>query len=86
MTSHKFKPLRKSKGKKRKEIDEISRKEIVKTFLDFKDNKYSKIFDREYFYFNKQGIILTNIDSSRKGFECEKKSINLDPVKNCPRR
>lgn len=79
--SNKFQLLKKNKGKKRKEIDEKSKKDIVKTFLEFKNNEYSKVFDREYFYFNKQGIILTNVDVSGKGFECEKKSLKLDPVK-----
>ncbi len=79
--SNKFKFLKKNKGKKRKEIDEESKKDIVKTFLEFKNNGYSKVIDREYFYFNKQGIILTNIDSSGNSFKYEKKSIKLDPVK-----
>ena len=79
--SNKFQLLKKNKGKKRKEIDEDSKKDIVKTFLEFKDNGYAKVFDRDYFYFNKQAIILTNVDVNGKGFECDKKSLKLDPVK-----
>ena len=79
--SSKFQLLKKNKGRKRKEIDEDSRKDILKTFLEYKDNGYSKVFDRDYFYFNKQGIMLTNVDVSGKGFECEKKNLKLDPVK-----
>jgi len=79
--SNKFQLLKKNKGKKRKEIDEESKKDIVKTFLEFKDNSYSKVFDREYFYFNKQALFLTNTDVEGKIFECDKKTLELDPVK-----
>lgn len=82
--SKKFKLLKKNRGKKRKEIDEASKKDILKTLLEFKDNEYAKIFDREYFYFNKQAIILTNIDSEGKSFEKflnGKKSLKLIPDK-----
>lgn len=61
--SEKFKPLKKNKGSKRKEIDEVSRLEIVETLARFVDNDYARVFEKEFFYFNKQGIILTNIDS-----------------------
>ena len=67
--SNKFKLLKKNKGKKRKEIDGASKKDIVKTLLKFEDNEYAKVFDREYFYYNKQAIILTNIDSEGRSFE-----------------
>ncbi|HRG77798.1 MAG TPA: N-6 DNA methylase, partial [Leptospiraceae bacterium] len=67
--SEKFKPLKKSKGSKRKEVDEESRLDIVKTLNKFKDNEYARVFDKEYFYFNKQAIMLTNIDEDGKTFE-----------------
>ncbi len=79
--SSKFQLLKKNKGKKRKEIDEENRKNIVKTFLDFKDNDYAKVFDRDYFYFNKQSIILTNVDINYKYFNFDKKSLKLEPIK-----
>jgi len=79
--SSKFKLLKKNKGKKRKEIDEESKKEILNTLLEFKNNDYAKVFDREYFYFNKQAITLTNVDVNGKGFECEKKKLKLDVKK-----
>ena len=79
--SSKFRLLKKNKGQKRKEIDEEKKKEIVKTFLEFKNNSYSKVFDKEYFYFNKQGITLTNVDVNGKIFECDKKSLKLNPTK-----
>jgi len=79
--SKKFKLLKKNKGKKRKEIDKKSREDILKTLLEFKDNEYAKVFNREYFYFNKQAIILTNIDSEGRSFERYlngKKSLKLN--------
>ncbi|MEG5140677.1 MULTISPECIES: HsdM family class I SAM-dependent methyltransferase [unclassified Microcoleus] len=66
--SEKFKPLKKSKGSKRKEIDEVSRLEIVETLAQFVDNDYGRVFDQEFFYFNKQGIMLTNVDEQGKTF------------------
>lgn len=79
--SKKFKLLKKNRGKKRKEIDEASKKDILKTLIKFEDNEYAKVFDREYFYFSKQAIILTNIDSEGRSFEKYlngKKSLKLD--------
>lgn len=67
--SEKYKPLKKSKGSKRKEIDEISRMEIVDTLTNYVDNDYAKVFEKEFFYFNKQGIMLTNVDVSGESFE-----------------
>lgn len=67
--SEKFKPLRKSKGSKRKEVDEASRLEIVATLAAYEDNDYARVFDKEFFYFNKQAIMLTNIDEHGNSFE-----------------
>lgn len=64
--SEKYKPLKKSKGSKRKEIDEASRLEIVNTLTRFADNDYARVFDKEFFYFNKQTILLTNTDADGK--------------------
>jgi type I restriction enzyme M protein len=75
--SEKFKPLKKSKGSKRKEIDETSRLEIVETLTNYVDTDYAKVFDKEYFYYNKQGIMLTNVDEQGKSFE-----LNLKEGKN----
>ncbi len=47
--SSKFKNLHKNLGEKGKEITEENRKEIVKLYMDFKENKYSKIFDTTFF-------------------------------------
>jgi len=81
----KFKLLKKNKGKKRKEVDATSRKDIVQTLLDFKENDFTKIFDKEYFYYNKQAIQLTNLDYQDRTIESllepKKKSIKLIPIK-----
>jgi type I restriction enzyme M protein len=92
--SEKFKPLNKSKGKKRKEVDEKNRLDIVKTLEDFKNNDYAKVYNKEFFYFNKQALMLTNLDENGKtiesvlpirktqnGDEKRDKSIKLDLVK-----
>ncbi|MBL4760756.1 MAG: N-6 DNA methylase [Mariprofundaceae bacterium] len=66
--SEKFKPLKKSKGSKRKEVDETNRLDIVATLTAYQDNDYAKVFDKEFFYFNKQAIQLTNIDEDGNFF------------------
>lgn len=87
-----FEPLKKSKGKKRKQMNPANRAEIVKTFTAFKDNSYARVFDKWYFYYNKQSIMLTNVDQSgkfiemptkinREGETVEEKSIKLTPIK-----
>ncbi|MGL4503272.1 MAG: HsdM family class I SAM-dependent methyltransferase [Planktothrix sp.] len=83
--SEKFKPLKKSKGSKRKEVDEASRLEIVDTLEKWVDNDYARVFDKEFFYFNKQAIMLTNVDEQGRTFADRlkegKKSLKLNPVK-----
>ena len=82
--SEKFKPLKKCKGSKRKEIDEVSRSEIVETLMKFVDNDYARVFDKEFFYFNKQAIVLTNVDEQGKSFGSQLKGaagLKLKPLK-----
>ena len=83
--SEKFKPLKKNKGSKRKEIDKISRLEVVETLARFEDNEYARVFDKEFLYFNKQAIMLTNVDDEGKSFASHlkegKSSLKLSPVK-----
>jgi type I restriction enzyme M protein len=83
--SEKFKPLKKNKGSKRKEVDEANRLEIVATLEQWVDNDYARVFDKEFFYFNKQAIMLTNMDEQGKTFASRlkegKKSLKLNPVK-----
>jgi len=83
--SEKFKPLKKSKGSKRKEVDQVNRLEIVETLTKYEDIDYAKVFDKEFFYFNKQAIMLTNIDEDGNGFKSKLKdgkiSEKLTPIK-----
>ncbi len=83
--SEKFKPLKKSKGSKRKEVDEANRLEIVEILTKYEDTDYAKVFDKEFFYFNKQAIMLTNIDEDGNSFESKlkqgKTSEKLTPIK-----
>lgn len=83
--SEQFKPLKKSKGSKRKEVDEVSRLNIVATLTAFQDNDYARVFDKEYFYFNKQGIQLTHLDVYGNSFAAQLKedrsSEKLTPIK-----
>lgn len=67
--SEKFSQLKKSKGSKRKEVDEVSRLEIVETLAKYEDNDYARVFDKEFFYFNKQAIMLTNVDEQGNSYE-----------------
>jgi type I restriction enzyme M protein len=85
--SEKFKALKKNKGAKRKEIDEASRQEIVATLTAYQDNAYARVFDKEFFYFNKQAILLTNVDIHGNSFAAQlhtdKSSEKLTPIKLC---
>ena len=81
----KFKLLKKNKGKKRKEVDVASREDIVQTLSSYEENEYTRIYDREYFYYNKQAIRLTNLDYKDRTIESllqpKKKSIKLVTLK-----
>ena len=56
-----WKPLKKSKGDKRREMTSEHREAIVKALTDFVPSNICKIFDREHFYYNKQSLTLTEI-------------------------
>ena len=64
--SNGWKPLKKSKGDKRREMADDHRKAIVDALLKFEDSPISKLYDREYFYYNKQNLILTEVDDNGK--------------------
>jgi len=59
--SNLWKPLKKSKGDKRREMTSEHREAIVKALTDFVPSDICKIFDREHFYYNKQSLTLTEI-------------------------
>ena len=87
-----FIPLKKSKGKKRKEMDLPNRAKIVQAITEFKNNDFAKVFDKWHFYYNKQCITLTNVDENGKaivmptktngeGEIIEEKAIKIKPIK-----
>lgn len=51
-----WKPLRKSLGKKRREIDKDSMLKIVKIYADFKEGKFCKIFPNEEFLYKEYAV------------------------------
>ena len=64
-----YEGLKKSKGKKRKEMVFDNRKTIVDALTNFKDTDYAKVFDKWHFYFNKQAIMLTNLDENGESYQ-----------------
>ncbi len=60
--SNLWKPLKKSKGDKRREMNAEHREAIVNALTDFVPSEICKIFDREHFYYNKQSLTLTEVD------------------------
>lgn len=93
--ANQFSPLNRNKGSKRKEIGELERLSIVDSLLKYEENDYSKVFNKEHFYFNKQAIKLTNVDvngltletllpinkNKKTGEMKRSSSIVLEPVK-----
>ncbi len=101
--SNQWELLKKSKGKKRRQMNAVNRKTIVDAFVNFEDVDYidstteqsrsfPKVFDKWHFYYNKQSIILTNVDENGKAIQMptktnkagetvEEKSIKLNPTK-----
>ena len=53
--------LKKAKGDKRREIPEEGRRRIVEALTAFETSDICKIYDREYFYYNKQSLLLTEV-------------------------
>jgi len=66
-----FAPLKKSRGKKRKEMLKENRDEIVKALADFTDCDFAKVYNKWHFYYNKQSIMLTNVDENGRSYEDE---------------
>ena len=57
-------PLRKSKGDKRREMKAEHRQAILEALINFEESDKCKIYDREYFYYNKQSITLYETNDS----------------------
>lgn len=51
-----WKPLRKSLGKKRREIDRDSIKKITELYYNFEENEYCKIFSKEEFMYKEYAV------------------------------
>lgn len=64
-----FTSLNKNRGKKRKYMESDNRDMIVKALTEFKDNEYSRVFSKWDFYFNKQFVMLTNVDYKGSSYE-----------------
>lgn len=64
--SNGWKLLKKSRGSKRREMLPEHRQKIVDALLSFEDSDIAKVFPKWYFYYNKQGIRLTEVDSEGK--------------------
>ena len=101
--SNQWELLKKSKGKKRRQMNADNRKAIVDAFVNFEDvehfdaetersRSFAKVFDKWHFYYNKQSIILTNVDENGKAIQMptktnkagetvEEKAIKLNPTK-----
>ena len=56
--------LKKAKGDKRREMNPEHRRQIVEALVNFQPNDICKIYDREYFYYNKQSLTLTELDDN----------------------
>lgn len=81
--SNGWSPLRKSKGDKRREMLPTHREEIVNALLNFEDSDICKIYDREYFYYNKQGITLYEVNDNGTSIRetiCTEGLVKLAPV------
>jgi type I restriction enzyme M protein len=84
--------LKKSKGEKRKQMNLSHRTRIVNALSNQEDDDIAKVFEKWHFYYNKQSIMLTNVDEGGKSIEMptktnsagdtiEAKSIKLSPTK-----
>lgn len=61
--------LKKSRGDKRRQMNDEHRAKIVEAFVNGTENEYCKVFSKYNFYYNKQKIVLFNVDSDKKYIE-----------------
>ncbi len=59
-----WQPLKKSKGDKRREMSAEHQMKIVEALKNFEPSDICKIYDREYFYYNKQSLVLTEVSDA----------------------
>ena len=67
--SEKWTALIKNKGSKKRKLAESERTEVVQALTMHQENKFTRVFEKEHFYFNKQAIMLTNVDVNGITFE-----------------
>ncbi len=72
-------PLKKSRGDKRREMNEENRSKIVEAFVNGKENSFCKILSKYEFYYNKQKLVLFNVDENGKYIE-DKIKLDVDSV------
>lgn len=79
--------LKKNKGFKRKEMNAEHRAEIVRALVEFKDCDIAKVYDKWHFYFNKQSVVLTEIDKEGRHvsqtLDTDGKSYNIKDITYC---
>ena len=75
-SSNLFLPMKKSLGDKRKEISDENRKEILETYLKFKENDICKIYDNSFFGYTKVQVEQPMIE---EGKVKKDKSGNIKP-------
>lgn len=82
-----WQPLKKNKGSKRKEMNPEHRAAIVRALVEFKDCDIAKVYDKWHFYFNKQSVVLTEIDSEGRHISqtlhTEGKPYNVKDISYC---
>ncbi|MDO7084491.1 N-6 DNA methylase [Pseudocolwellia sp. AS88] len=64
-------PLKKKKGEKKKELAKAAIQTVVDSLTSYTDNSLSKLVKKEHLYFNKQTIMLTNVDVNGLSFESQ---------------
>lgn len=62
--SNGWKPLKKSKGNKRREMLPEHRAAVVDALAKFEDCEIGKVYPKWHFYYNKQALTLTDVDEA----------------------
>lgn len=79
-----WQPLKKSKGDKRREMSEDNRKTIIDAFVKGEESDYCRVFSKYFFYYNKQKIVLNNVDihyDKNQSEEEKRKHYVAEPIK-----
>jgi type I restriction enzyme M protein len=60
-----YKSMKKSLGSKRKFIGDSQREQLIRTYQNFEENEYSKIFDNEFFGYTKVTIEQPKVENGK---------------------